>query len=390
VAPPIDKLVEAETRKQIDEKLLAAGWLVQDKTHINLMAAVGVAVRELPTNKGPADYMLFLDGKACGIIESKREGASRSHVAEQSPCYAASNIKHIQRWSANSAPLLFRFEAINHVIRCRDERDPAPRSRNGFHVHKPETIKERRQKWETRQFTLFKARRKVPKDDGWKGNYVEPAQYSGAGYNITGEWLTARAEQVCGLITKGTTTSKDKLSSTSGEIQFTKIYNLSIEVRLNFDLDPTYADLETHKNFLVRSKGYPGDVLMNIVGPPFGKVSTDSGIHDEWNINQAIMIYQPLNRLNNNLLAYFLLAKSVVEWMQRKTKKTAQVNLTLETSRNAQIPIRPGDENAVIVRLIEEKLSSFGRMSSELEVQLTKVKNDKQSILARTFNGGLL
>ncbi|MDX1492069.1 MAG: type I restriction-modification enzyme R subunit C-terminal domain-containing protein [Pseudohongiellaceae bacterium] len=141
MTPPTDKL-EAQTREEIDAKLVAAGWVVQDKKRINLHESLGVAVREFDTDTGPADYMLFIAGKACGIIEAKREGASLGHVADQSSRYATSNTKHIQRWAANDLPLPFLFEATNHVIRFRDERDPAPRSRNVFHFHRPETLKD--------------------------------------------------------------------------------------------------------------------------------------------------------------------------------------------------------------------------------------------------------
>lgn len=67
---PEQTLLEAETRKQIDAKLKSAGWVIQDKKRINLYASTGVAVREMDTDTGPADYMLFIDGKACGIIEA--------------------------------------------------------------------------------------------------------------------------------------------------------------------------------------------------------------------------------------------------------------------------------------------------------------------------------
>ena len=71
MVPDATKL-EAETRKEIDEKLEAAGWVIQDKKKLNLYASLGVAVREMDTDTGPADYMLFIDGKACGIVEAKR------------------------------------------------------------------------------------------------------------------------------------------------------------------------------------------------------------------------------------------------------------------------------------------------------------------------------
>jgi type I restriction enzyme R subunit len=86
---------EALTGGEIDVKLAAAGWVVQDKNRINLIESLGVAVREMDTDTGPADYMLFVDGKACGIIGAKREGADLRDVAEQSARYAASNVKFI-------------------------------------------------------------------------------------------------------------------------------------------------------------------------------------------------------------------------------------------------------------------------------------------------------
>lgn len=129
--PPTDKL-ETHTREEIDQKLIAAGWSIQDKKRINLHASPGVAVREMDTSTGPADYMLFVDGKACGVIEAKREGANLGHVAEQSARYAASNTKHIQRWLGDHQPLPFLYEATSHEIRYRDERDPTPRSRHVF------------------------------------------------------------------------------------------------------------------------------------------------------------------------------------------------------------------------------------------------------------------
>lgn len=131
---------ESLTRQQIDQKLIQAGWALQDKHRLNLYEKLGVAVREMDTATGPADYMLFIDGKACGIIEAKREGTSLGGVSEQSGRYAASATKHIQRWVAEDQPLPFLYEATNQEIRFRDERDPIPRSRNVFHFHQPKTL----------------------------------------------------------------------------------------------------------------------------------------------------------------------------------------------------------------------------------------------------------
>ncbi len=139
--PPSNTLLENETREEIDRKLEAAGWVIQEKNRLNLYESLGVAVREMDTNSGPADYMLFIDGKACGIIEAKREGADLGGVAGQSARYASSQVKFIERWVPEDLPLPLLYEATNHEIRFRDERDPHPRSRYVFHFHTPETLK---------------------------------------------------------------------------------------------------------------------------------------------------------------------------------------------------------------------------------------------------------
>ena len=123
---------EQQAREQIDRKLTQAGWAIQDKKHLNLYESLSVAVREMDTGTGPADYMLFIDGKACGISEAKCEGTDLGGVAEQSQRYATSELKYIQRTAANDEPLPFLYEATNHEIRFRDERDPNPRFRFYF------------------------------------------------------------------------------------------------------------------------------------------------------------------------------------------------------------------------------------------------------------------
>ncbi|MCO5104465.1 MAG: hypothetical protein M9919_10725 [Burkholderiaceae bacterium] len=68
---------EAKARKTIDARLLSAGWHVCGVADANIHAAVGVAIREFPLNPGfgYADYLLYVNGKACCVIEAKKEGA---------------------------------------------------------------------------------------------------------------------------------------------------------------------------------------------------------------------------------------------------------------------------------------------------------------------------
>ncbi|WP_394230278.1 type I restriction endonuclease subunit R [Shewanella colwelliana] len=145
---------EDKARVTIDKKLHDAGWIIQDKKRMNLYAGKegihGVAIREMDTSTGQADYMLFIAGKACGVIEAKKDGVSLGGVAEQSSRYSISKSAFTQRWMDE---LPFTYEATSEVIRFCDYRDPKARSRNVFHFHKPETLK----KWLEEEKT-FRAR----------------------------------------------------------------------------------------------------------------------------------------------------------------------------------------------------------------------------------------
>ena len=76
---------EQRARAKIDRLLGQAGWSVQDMSALNVHASRGVAVREFPLMHGHgfADYLLYVDGRAAGVVEAKPEGAHphRSGVA---------------------------------------------------------------------------------------------------------------------------------------------------------------------------------------------------------------------------------------------------------------------------------------------------------------------
>ncbi len=149
---------EAEARKLIDKQLTAAGWVLQDYKKLNIRASLGVAVREFPTDSGPADYMLIIDGKAAGTLEAKKVGTTLSGVAEQSSRYTRSSTQIIQRWGD---PLPFTYESTGVETFFRDQRDPDSRSRRLFTFHKPETLHE----WLQEDDTLRARLRHLPQLD---------------------------------------------------------------------------------------------------------------------------------------------------------------------------------------------------------------------------------
>ncbi len=131
---------EQIARDAIDAQLQASGWAVQSKLAINFNEQEGQAVREYTTDSGPADYVLFVDGKPVGVIEAKKEtlGHKITAVEDQTADYASSKLKYIQ---STGVPLPFLYEATGVITRFTDQRDPKPRSREVFSFHRPETLR---------------------------------------------------------------------------------------------------------------------------------------------------------------------------------------------------------------------------------------------------------
>ena len=132
---------EQQARERIDYMLDAVGWVLQDKTAMNLYAGQGVAVREfsLKSGHGFADYLLFVDAQAVGVLEAKPVGHTLTGVEVQAKKYATGLPDGI---TAPVKPLPFLYLSTGAITRFTNLLDPHPRSREVFAIHRPETIAE--------------------------------------------------------------------------------------------------------------------------------------------------------------------------------------------------------------------------------------------------------
>jgi len=132
---------EAKAREKIDAQLEQSGWIVQDRDEINLSAGRGVAIREfrLKPGHGYADYLLFVDRKAVGVLEAKPMGFTLSGVEVQAKKYSEGLPGHLD---APVKPLPFRYLSTGAVTKFANYLDPYPRSRGIFQFHRPETLAE--------------------------------------------------------------------------------------------------------------------------------------------------------------------------------------------------------------------------------------------------------
>src|SRR5947208_10641086 len=131
---------EELAREKIDPLLQQCGWILQNRSTINLDAARGVAIREaLLKDRDEVDYLLFVDGKAIGTLEAKPEGFTLTGVEEQSGKYGTGLLDIYPKWRD---PLPFAYESTGVETQFTNQLDPNPKSRNVFVFHRPETLLE--------------------------------------------------------------------------------------------------------------------------------------------------------------------------------------------------------------------------------------------------------
>ena len=146
---------EQFARDKIDAELIRCGWLIQNKSTINLNAGPGIAIREYQTNVGPADYVLFVGKKPIAIIEAKREeeGHRLTMHENQTEGYATAKLKYVENHTIH-----FGYESTGELTHFTDYRDPKPRARNVFTFHRPQTFSE----WSKQDKSLRKRLLDIP------------------------------------------------------------------------------------------------------------------------------------------------------------------------------------------------------------------------------------
>jgi type I restriction enzyme R subunit len=127
---------EDRARQEIDRQLDQAGWTVQDYRRMNLSAG-NIAVREFPLSTGHADYLLYADGRAIGVVEAKPEGHPLTGIETQSAKYLDGLPPSLPNYLL---PLPFAYESTGSETRFSNCLEPDARSRPVFTFHRPEEL----------------------------------------------------------------------------------------------------------------------------------------------------------------------------------------------------------------------------------------------------------
>src|SRR5438309_9170436 len=118
------------TRKtRIDKKLrsLNLAWeIIPYRDGLNPAQLRCHAVTEYPTENGPADYALFVNGLLLGIIEAKKLSLGPQNVLVQAQRYAEGATGNPLRYGPYRVPFL--YSTNGEVIWFHDVRSPLERS----------------------------------------------------------------------------------------------------------------------------------------------------------------------------------------------------------------------------------------------------------------------
>ncbi|MEZ9005794.1 restriction endonuclease subunit S [Vibrio splendidus] len=202
-------------------------------------------------------------------------------------------------------------------------------------------------------------------------------------------WVAVKAEGICEKVQSGSTPRNNPFTE-HGDIPYLKVYNI-VNQKIAFDYKKQFISNEIHQEKLSRSKVLPNDVLMNIVGPPLGKVAIVGNEFPEWNINQAITLFRPKQDfLSHRFLYYFLNEGSAVKSVHGDLKgSVGQVNISLSQCRNFDVPVPPLTEQKRIVEKLDEVLAQVDTIKARLDGIPDLLKRFRQSVLASAVSGKL-
>lgn len=125
---------------------------------------------------------------------------------------------------------------------------------------------------------------------GKKEKPLPPVKAEDMPFELPEGWVWCRFQDIA-FVASGSTPKQEAFLKT-GSIPYLKMYNL-VNQAINFEYRPQFVKPEVHYGQLKRSIALPGDVLMNIVGPPLGKLAIVPDDYPEWNFNQAIVLFRP-------------------------------------------------------------------------------------------------
>ena len=200
-------------------------------------------------------------------------------------------------------------------------------------------------------------------------------------------WVWCKLDDIA-YVASGST--PEKSSFVPKGIPYIKMYNLRNQ-KIDFEYKPQYITAEIHNGKLQRSRTEVGDLIMNIVGPPLGKLAIIPPSLPQANFNQAAVLIRPYlhkDNINVYLKAYL---EEMSEINSISTKGSAgQVNISLTQSQNMRIPLPPLSEIERIIKNLRYWLSFVDNIEDNKDKLQDSIKQAKSKVLDLAIHGKLV
>lgn len=201
------------------------------------------------------------------------------------------------------------------------------------------------------------------------------------------DWTSVPAAEICEKVQSGGT---PKAGFAEAGVPFLKVYNI-VDQRVAFDYKPQFVSQAIHESELRKSQVFPNDVLMNIVGPPLGKVAVVPADHSAWNINQAITLFRPSTKITSQWIYILLCEGAPIRDVLARTKgSVGQVNISLSQCRAFEFQVPSVEEQTEIVRRVETLFALADRLEARLAQAQTAATRLTPALLAKAFRGELV
>lgn len=191
-----------------------------------------------------------------------------------------------------------------------------------------------------------------------KGNKIKPEKMfstiskDSIPFEIPTSWVWCRMQDICINISSGSTPPKSEFGNQG--IPYLKVYNIRKQ-KIDFEYTPQFINQDYHLKKLKRSILEPGDIVINIVGPPLGKVAIIPDDFKEWNCNQAIAFFKPIRSQLNHWVYTYLLSEDYLKRIE-VVGTAGQDNISISKCKNIEIPLPTEEEQEVIFTRVQKLL----------------------------------
>ena len=213
-----------------------------------------------------------------------------------------------------------------------------------------------------------------------KEKELPPIKQEEIPFEIPDNWVWCRLGEIA-YITSGSTPEQSAFVETG--IPYLKMYNLRNQ-KIDFSHKPQYIKEEVHNGQLKRCRAYSGDIIMNIVGPPLGKIAIIPDDLPECNFNQAAVLIRPLKKEMNQYLFWYLNELSEIRSIDTKGV-AGQDNISVTQAHNMRVPLPPLSEQIRVV----EKLDELMQYCNDLEGSIKESESQNEKLLQQVLREAL-